>query len=100
MIDLKLIYNTNYESVTRAVAGRGAGGFLGAMIGAFLVDKYETHLELFMAVFTTIAGLCVAVVTQLPTIDHVWLLYCVIGGSSNVVNMGKLIIRSILCRVQ
>jgi len=91
MIDLKLIYNTNYESVTRAVSGRGAGGFIGAVIGALVVDKYDTHLELFMAIFTTVAGLCVMVVTGLPSIGHVWLLYCLIGGSSNIVNMGKTI---------
>lgn len=91
MIDLKLIYTTNYESVTRAVSGRGAGGFIGAVVGALLVDKFNDRLELFMALFTTVAGLCVAVVTNLPSIDHVWLLYCLIGGSSNVVNMGTYI---------
>lgn len=89
MIDLKLIYNTNYESITRAVAGRGAGGFIGALLGAWIVDRFEDYWELFMALFTTVAGLCVAMVVDLPSVDHVWLLYCVIGGSSVIVNMGK-----------
>lgn len=88
MIDLKLIYHTNYESVARAVSGRGAGGFIGAMVGALLVDKFDAQLELLVGVFTTISGLCVVFVTNMPSVDHVWLLYCLIGGSSNIINMG------------
>lgn len=88
MIDLKLIYNTNYESVTRAVSGRGAGGFIGAIIGAFLVDKYEARLELFTAIASTTAGACVVMVTKAPTVDYVWMLFCAIGCCSNIINMG------------
>ncbi|XP_052240084.1 sodium-dependent glucose transporter 1-like isoform X1 [Dreissena polymorpha] len=87
MIDLKLLYKTNYESVTRAVAGRGVGGFLGAVVGAFVVDKYQRHLDLCCGVSTSIAGLCVAMVTYVPSIDYVWLLYCVLGCCSNLVNI-------------
>lgn len=90
MIDLKLIYNTNYESITRSVAGRGVGGFLGALIGALLVDKFERHLDVCIALATTIAGICIAMVPHVPSIDFVWLLYFMIGCTSNAVNMGEL----------
>lgn len=90
MIDLKLIYMTNYESITRAVSGRGAGGFLGAVLGAVIVDKYEKKLDLCMALGTILSGVSVMLVPMLPSIDYVWLLYFVIGCSSCMVNMGKL----------
>ncbi|XP_045196699.2 major facilitator superfamily domain-containing protein 4A-like [Mercenaria mercenaria] len=88
MIDLKLIYNTNYESITRSVAGRGAGGFLGALIGALIVDKFERQLDLCIAIGTTIAGICIALIPHVPTTGHVWMLYFMIGCVSNAVNMG------------
>ncbi|KAL4233829.1 hypothetical protein ACF0H5_008505 [Mactra antiquata] len=87
MIDLKLIYSTNYESITRAVSGRGAGGFIGAVLGAFIVDKYEGHLDLCMALGTMICGVSVLLVPLLPSIDYVWFLYILIGCNSCMVNM-------------
>jgi len=89
MIDLRLLYKTNYESVTKALAGRGVGGFFGSVIGGLLVDKFSDKLELCCAVGTTIAGGSVAAVTYLRSIDHVWLLYVLIGACSSIVNMGN-----------
>ncbi|XP_052811849.1 sodium-dependent glucose transporter 1-like [Mya arenaria] len=87
MIDLRLIYATNYASVTRAVAGRGAGCFIGAAVGGVLIDRWPSLLELWCAVFTTVAGLGVSMVTYLPSIDHVWLLYLLLGAASSIVNI-------------
>lgn len=89
MIDLRLIYNTNYKSVTRSVAGRGVGGFLGAVLGALLVDKFERQLDLCIAVCTTIAGISIGLVPLVPTIDYVWMLYFMIGTTSSIINICK-----------
>ena len=92
MIDLKILFNTDYASVTRSMAGRGAGGILGAVIGAFLVDKYEGYLDLCIGVCSTMAAVCLTAIPHMPDINYVWLLFFIIGGLSCIKNMGKYII--------
>ena len=89
MIDLKLIFNASYEEVSRSVSGRGAGGFMGALAGGILVDKFDGSLDLIIALFETVAAAVIAYVPFSSGVNLLWFHYCLLGICSGVANIGK-----------
>ena len=89
MIDLKLVFNASYEEVSRSVSGRGAGGFVGALIGGILVDKFDRSLDLITALVETMAAAAVTYIPFAPDVGMLWFLCFILGACSGVANIGK-----------
>ena len=92
MIDLKLIFHASYEEVSRSVSARGVGGFTGALIGGFLVDKYENSLYLITACIEIVAAIGVTCVPFSPDVNFLWLLYFILGICASIANIGKIVL--------
>ena len=91
MMDLKLIFNTNYASLTQAVSGRGIGGIVGALLGGVIADKFQKRLDLCIGLFCVISAAVLAYIPVAPTIDYLWYLYFGLGCATCVVNICKYI---------
>ncbi|XP_060571191.1 sodium-dependent glucose transporter 1-like isoform X1 [Ruditapes philippinarum] len=94
MIDIKIIFSATYEEVSRSVSGRGAGGFFGALIGGFLVDKFSNSLDLLIALSETIAGLAIILVPYTYTINTLWFHYLILGMCNSIVGIAG--VRSVI----
>ena len=94
MIDLKLIFHASYEEVSRSVSARGVGGFTGALLGGFLVDKYGNSLYLITACIEIVASVGVTCVPFAPDVNFLWVLYFVLGSCASIANIGVYIRRS------
>ena len=90
MIDIKLIFHASYEEVSRSVSARGVGGFTGALIGGFLVDKFENCLDLIIASIEILSSVAVTYVPFSPDVNFLWFLYFILGICGSVANIGKL----------
>lgn len=89
MIDVKLIFNATFEEVSRSVSGRGAGGFVGALIGGILIDRFGHSLDFVVGVCETAAAVAIAFLPFSPSISTVWIHYFTIGFTASIINMGK-----------
>ena len=89
MIDIKLIFNATYNEVSRSVSGRGAGGLTGALIGGFLIDKFDNSLDIFIAVSETFAGLAVMGIPYSPSVNTLWFHYFCLGALGAIIGIGK-----------
>ena len=89
MIDLKLIFNTSYASLTSAVSGRGIGGVAGAFLGGIVADKFEKRLDVCTGIFCVISAAILAYIPLAPTMDYLWFLYFGLGLATCVLNICK-----------
>ncbi|XP_053398393.1 sodium-dependent glucose transporter 1A-like [Mercenaria mercenaria] len=94
MIDIKLIFNATYEEVSRSVSGRGAGGFCGALIGGFLVDRFSHSSDLIIAVSETIAALAIMFVPYSHSANTIWFHYFFTGICGVTINIAG--VRSVI----
>lgn len=94
MIDIKIIFKATYEEVSRSVSGRGAGGFVGAIIGGFLVDKCSNCLDFLIALSEMIAGLTIMFAPYTYSINTLWFHYFILGVCSGVIGIAG--IRSVI----
>ncbi|XP_045196704.2 sodium-dependent glucose transporter 1-like [Mercenaria mercenaria] len=94
MIDIKIIFKATYEDVSRSVSGRGAGGFCGALVAGFLVDRFSHSLDLLIALAETVAGLAIMTLPYTFTINTLWFHYFTLGVCSGVVGIAG--IRSVI----
>jgi predicted MFS family arabinose efflux permease len=89
LVDIKLIFNATYEEVSRSVSGRGAGGFCGAFIGGFLVEKFGHSLDLLIAVSETLAALVVMFIPYSHNVNTIWFHYFCMGICGVTINIGN-----------
>ena len=89
MIDIRIIYTANYEDVASSISGRGAGGFVGALLGGFLVDKFAQHIDLQIALAQTVASVAVLTVPFSFAISFVFFHYFTLGLCGAIINIGK-----------
>jgi MFS family permease len=86
--DLKWRAHTNYENVARAVSGRSAGFFLGAILGGLIVDKFFRFCDLIIGVFLVIAALATIAAPWASSIELLWFLILVQGVAESVLDIG------------
>ena len=89
MIDIKLIFKgATYEDVSRSVSGRGAGGFVGSLIGGVLVDKYSNNLDLFIGMSAVISSATIMFLPFSFSVHTLWFHYFVLGMCSGITGIG------------
>ena len=71
------------------MSGRGAGGFIGALLGGMLVDKVENSMDLLVAVPQTVASLAVLTIPFSLGVSFLWFHYLTLGICSGIMNIGK-----------
>ena len=71
------------------MSGRGAGGFIGALLGGMLVDKFENSMDLLVAVPQTVASLAVLTIPFSPGVSYLWFHYLTLGVCSGIMNIGN-----------
>ena len=84
MIDLKLVFHASYEEMSRSVSARGVGGFVGALLGGILVDKFERSLDLIIAAIEIVSSFAVTYVPFSPDVSFLWFLYFVLGSCGSM----------------
>ena len=58
--DMKYRLNTDYESVSWAISGRGIGNFIGSVIGGVLLDKLGKYTDFMTCVwFVCMSGITI-----------------------------------------
>ncbi|KAL4233831.1 hypothetical protein ACF0H5_008507 [Mactra antiquata] len=87
LIDIKLLFNSSFEDVSRSVSGRGAGGFTGAVIGGIFADRFSHALDLFVAVSETIAGFAIMAVPYSFSVHTLWFHYFTLGACGGVIGI-------------
>ncbi|XP_013413251.1 sodium-dependent glucose transporter 1A-like [Lingula anatina] len=96
MQDLILRTGTNYEEVSRAISGRSAGFFTGAVIGGFLVDKLRLYCDLMIGVSLVIMSAGSVAVPWSPWTGLIWFIFFLQGTCEGVINIaGQKLILSI-----
>ena len=88
LIDLKTRTNSSYESLAAAVSGTSVGYFIGAVIGGFLIDKFGLFLDLTVAVGLDLGAVGTVAIPWVPNTQLIWLLCCLQGTSTGIVNTG------------
>lgn len=87
LIDIKLLFSASYEEVSRSVSGRGAGGFVGALLGGILVDKFDRSLDLLVALSETVASVAVLTIPFSLGINFLWFHYFTMGACSGIIGI-------------
>lgn len=90
MIDIKLIYKATYEDVSRSVSGRGAGGFTGALIGGYLVDRFGHSLDLLIGISETVAAAAIITAPYTFSVETLWFHYLTVGICAAVISMAAI----------
>ena len=89
MIDIKIIFGATNQEVSRSVSGRGAGGFIGALIGGILVDRFGLALDLLIAMSEAVAGLAIMFAPFTYTINTLWFHYFTLGVCNSIICIGE-----------
>ena len=75
--------------MSRSVSGRGAGGFVGALLGGILVDKFDRSLDLLVALSETVASVAVLTIPFSLGINFLWFHYFIMGACSGIIGIGN-----------
>ena len=90
LIDLKIITNTNYEDVSRAVSGRAFGFFIGAAIGGLLIEKLDPFCDVMLAICLDFIGIFGIVVPYLSSTSWMFFVILLQGTFEGIINIGGL----------
>ncbi|XP_071145046.1 sodium-dependent glucose transporter 1A-like [Mytilus edulis] len=94
--DLIIKTSSDYELVSRAISGRSAGYFIGAVIGGPLVDKLGHYCDLMIAVCLDGAAIATVIVPYCGNVSLLWFLLALGGTFEGVINIaGQKIILNI-----
>ncbi|KAK3577971.1 hypothetical protein CHS0354_008914 [Potamilus streckersoni] len=87
MIDLKILFNANYEQISRSVSARGIGSIIGGFVGGFFMDRFSDWSDLLLAVFLTLGGLVFLFVPFVHDLGFLWFVFFATGIASGVANI-------------
>ena len=88
--DLTVIFDTDYEGVSRALSARGIGGCVGGVVGGILADKLPLWLDLMVTVYVATASLSIGLVSVINSADQMWFMCLLLGFGVGGTNIGKL----------
>ena len=88
LIDLKTRINSSYESLAVAMSGASVGYLIGAVAGGFLIDKFGLFLDLALAVGLELGAVGTVTIPWIPNTQPIWILCCLLGASTGIVNTG------------
>ncbi len=86
--DLKDHVGANYEEISRALATKSAGLFLGAFIGGVLHEKFHRHTDLIMSLGILIGAVGITMVPWVPTLPAVSFFLMLTGIGEGFINTG------------
>lgn len=87
--DLKDHVNADYEEISRALAAKSAGLFIGAIIGGVLHEKFHRHTDLIMSLGILIGAVGISMVPWVATLPAVSFFLLLTGVSEGFINTGK-----------
>ncbi|XP_013412615.1 sodium-dependent glucose transporter 1-like [Lingula anatina] len=87
--DLRMRTNSNWEEISRALVGRGAGLFIGAAGGGYVCDRFERHVYALLALAMTLEAIGTTAIPLCPWIWAMLVMFVVQGLCEGLLGAGS-----------
>ncbi|KAL4233506.1 hypothetical protein ACF0H5_008187 [Mactra antiquata] len=87
MIDLRMRFDADSESVARSISALGVGVFVGALLGGLLIDTLGTWKILLVTAAQVLVTVVIVSMPFVGSLGALWVMFFALGTSAGVVNV-------------